>query len=211
MAKGTTKEKRKSSSVGERARKSAKKNGEIAAGKGRRRRTGGNPISDVEMLYRLRIVEAALIDGKRGAEIIEALALEGRVVPYSTVCDYMRRVRDKWEQEDSLLRPLWRERQLRKLHDVAAKLEKGMNWGHWVNVQKLIAQVEGNLAPQKLEVEHHSDPFDGWTIEELRRFVESEGKEIPSRFGETGPELGVSGSDRNPNPGSNGSGKVTFH
>lgn len=150
---------------------------------------GGTSTSDSEQLFRLRVVEQAIIDGKRGGQIREALKDVGRDIPYSTVERYMRRVRDKWAHEDSLLRPIWRERQMRKLHDVADRLERGGHWGHWIACQKLIADLEGNLAPVK--VEHKNvEEFDGWTVEELEAYVASKGQVRPERFVEGGGAAG---------------------
>lgn len=158
-----------------------------ASARSRKGGPGGKRITDAELLYRLRVVEQALIDGKRGGEILDVLKNEhSRDVPYSTVASYMQRVRDKWEQEDAMLRPLWRERQLRKLHDVAATLEGKSEWGNWVKVQRLIADLEGNLAPVKVE-HSQADPFEGWSLDELRRFIDTKGKEVPQRArGESG-------------------------
>lgn len=169
-------------------------------------RSAGGATSDAELLYRLRVVEQAIIDGKRGAQIQEELKNHGRTVPYTTVMGYTRKVRDKWSHEDSLLRPIWRERQMRKLHDVAAILEAGGHWGHWVAVQKLIADLEGNLAPVK--VEHKQvDQFEGWTVEELERYVESGGQFRPSRVAQESGGVGEGGMEWTP-PTHQGSGSV---
>lgn len=182
-------QKKKWKTVTERALESDEKYGSITeVSPGRRPKNGGNykggpggaVTSDAEQLFRLRIVEQAIIDGKRGGQIVEELKKHGRVLTYNTAAMYMRRVRDKWALEDSLLRPIWRERQMRKLHDVAERLERGGYWGHWVSVQKLIADLEGNLAPVK--VEHRQvEEFEGWTVEELETYVESKGQIRPAR------------------------------
>ena len=150
-------------------------------------------VTRTELLYRLRIVEQALVDGKRGAEILAVLAASGRKVSPGTLTRYIRMVRDKWGEEDALMRPIWRERQLRKLHDVAFKLEQSEAWSQWIQAQRLIADIEGNLAPT--QVDHHLsvDPFDEWKLDELERYVQSQGRVIPARFAdgsETTPALG---------------------
>jgi hypothetical protein len=140
-------------------------------------------ISGAEMLHRLRVVEQAIIDGKRGGEIVQHLEEEHKItVAYNTVKKYMARVRDKWESEDAVLRPIWRQRQLTKLHQVALKMENSKAWGPWVSCQRLIADVEGNLQPVKVQ-QMEADPFEGWTTEELRAFVRSEGKIRPKDKG----------------------------
>lgn len=170
--------------VSQRAAKSVEANGEQRKGRGQRVKvpgSGGKSTPDCELLYRLRVVEACLLDGKRGGEIIEELQAHGRTVPVSTVNHYIVRIRDKWEQEDSLVRPIRRERQTRKLHDVARKLEALGAWGHWIAVQKLIADLEGNLAPVKVE-HSKADPFEDWSLDELRSYIESKGESVPERF-----------------------------
>jgi hypothetical protein len=193
VGRSKTPRKKTRTTVTDRARKANAKRGNPTGG--RKKKTGGGPaISDVELLFRLRIVERALIDGQRGAQVVEALAREGRDVPYSTVSQYQRRVRDKWAAEDDQLRPIWRERQMRKLHDIAAKLERQQAWGHWVNVQRLIADVEGNNAPTKVEVTQR-EQFDGWTPKELRAFIASEGETVPERFDARGEQDGARGPE----------------
>lgn len=167
-----------------RAKRSIEVRGEQRPGRGQRVKppgSGGKSLTDAELLFRLRIVEACLLDGKRGGEVIEALKEAGRTVPLSTVNHYIVRIRDKWEQEDSLVRPIRRERQTRKLHDVARKLEALGAWGHWIAVQKLIADLEGNLAPVKVE-HSKADPFEDWSLDELRSYIESKGESVPERF-----------------------------
>jgi hypothetical protein len=168
--------------VGERVEASAEKRGDPIPEKGPRRRRGGGLVpTDAELLFRLRVVEAALLDGKRSGGVMEALKDEGRVVPLSTVNGYILRIRDRWEMEDAMVRPMRRERQTRKLHDVAEKLEALGAWGHWIAVQKLIADLEGNLAPVK--VEHKQvDQFEDWSLVELREYIDSDGEVIPPRL-----------------------------
>lgn len=184
MPKKTTSKKTKPPSVGDRAQKAIAKKGVVTAKNGRRKppKGKGATLSDADLLLRLRIVEQALIDGKRGGQVLEELnAALSLNVPYSTCADYMRRVRDKWELEDSMLRPIWRERQMRKVHEIAKEIEKDRAWGHWISAQRLIADLEGNLAPVKVDVTHR-DQFEDWELDELKRYVKSEGKEIPERF-----------------------------
>lgn len=120
----------------------------------------------------LRLIERFLIMGKRGGQIIEAIHKEhGIMIDPGLFWDYVERIRDKWEREDRLLRPIWRERQLRKLHDVAERLEQKELWQSWIQLQKMIADIEGNYAPIKVEA-RAVDPFEGWTAEELQLFVE---------------------------------------
>lgn len=142
----------------------------------------GGLIPKAERLFRFRLVEASLRNGKRGAEIMEELHSFGRHVSWAQVSEYIADVRYKWEQEDAQLRPIWRERQLRKLHEIARQIEETKAWGHWIRLQELIAKVEGNFAPEKIDVTTHTDEFEGWTVEELKHYVESDGREIPLRF-----------------------------
>ena len=181
--------------VSPRAERETSANGNVPSGRKNRGKvpgSGGPATPDCELLFRMRIVEKCLLDGMRGGEIIEALQAEGRTVPVSTVNHYIVRIRDKWNQEDSLLRPIRRERQTRKLHDVARKLEDAQAWGHWVAVQKLIADLEGNLAPVKVE-HSQADPFEEWSLDELRAYIDSKGQSEPRRLATASGRLGERG------------------
>lgn len=142
----------------------------------------GNKITKAERLFRFRVVEQSMRDGKRGAEIMEDLHAVGRHCLWPMVSEYIADVRYKWEMEDAQLRPIWRERQLRKLHEVSLKLEGPKTWNQWIRVQELIARVEGNLAPEKVDVTTRTDEFEGWSVTELRQYVETDGRFIPERF-----------------------------
>lgn len=140
----------------------------------------GRP-SDAERLFRFRVVEEALRDGKRGSEIMDLLSEKGRKCTWTTVSQYISDVIYKWEMEDAQLRPVWRERQLRKLHNVASLLELRGKWNVWIRVQELIAKIEGNLSPTKIDVSAQDD-FEGWSLDELTRYIQN--NEIPERLRE---------------------------
>jgi len=164
---------------------------------GRHERKRGKRIPDAELLLRMRYVEQALIDGKRGQGVVDFLKEKKINVKYGTVVSYMQRVRDRWEEDDALLRPIWRERQLRKLHDVAYELESMKEWKYWIQVQKLIAHIEGNLAPTQHKVETKTDAFEDWTLQELRDFVDTKGEAMPERALQEGTFVGFTSQDRN--------------
>lgn len=147
-------------------------------------------ITDAEALLRLRIVEQCLVDGKSVGAIMQELEeVHDRKLTYSAVSRYIVKVRDKWAREDALTGPVRRERQLRKLHEIAFRLEGLQAWGHWLGVQKLIADIEGNNAP--LKVEHApAEPFEGWSLKELQTYVESGGKAVPGRLAGGGEATG---------------------
>jgi hypothetical protein len=166
------------------------------AAKSRRGRAtpGGKPISQIELLMRLRVVEEALIAGRFGFEVCEALADAGYSVPERTARDYVRRVRERWEHDAAEERPMLREAMRRRLtRQAVAMLSKldvnKARWSDWVRIMELLARVEGNLAPVQEEIKPLESRFEGWTIEELERFIESDCEEVPERFAARGTLL----------------------
>jgi hypothetical protein len=146
---------------------------------------GGGPnkvaTSRAERLFRLRVVEEAMVEGKRAAEVQEVLAAVGRVVPTRTVADYIRAVRLKWEEEDRIHRKSTRARQLRDLYQTAALMKKSRAWASWVATQKLIADLEGNVPERgQLPDETPAGDFDGWSQEELDSYIVSGGEAEPA-------------------------------
>lgn len=70
--------------------------------------------------------------------------------------------------------------QLRRLHKVAndletelrAKIDSRPTWNVWLGIQKLIAEIEGNFAPEQFEVTKRDD-LEGWTLEELEHYIKT--------------------------------------
>lgn len=143
---------------------------------------GGIKISRAEMLLRIRVVEGLMLRGFLGRDVQRALDKQfGKTIPWYTVQKYIRHVAAMWEEEDALARPYRRARQLRQLHDVADQLMEDKAWREWLETQRLIARIEGNEAPLQHELSVHSK-FEGWTVEELEAYAQSNGKTVPKRF-----------------------------
>lgn len=134
-----------------------------------------------ERLFRLKVVEEAMIKGARGGAIQEALAKVGRVVPQRTITDYIRAIRLKWEEEDKLFSRATRQRQLRNLYLKAESMANGKAWSAWVSCQKLIADLEGNYPKDDGAHLGTAGPedFAGWSETELDQYVESGGEKEP--------------------------------
>jgi len=146
---------------------------------------GGGPnrvqTSRAERLFRLKVVEEAMVSGKRAAAVQEALAKAGRVVPARTVGDYIRAVRLKWEEEDKLHSRSTRQRQLRDLYATAEEMKANRAWASWVSCQKLIADLEGNFPKDDGPTATDApEDFAGWSREELDAYIASGGEAEPS-------------------------------
>lgn len=162
-------------------KRARKKTGNLKGGKPP---AGGGPdrvqTTRAERLFRLRVVEEAMIEGKRAAAVQEALAKVGRAVPARTVTDYIRAVRLKWEEEDKLHSGATRQRQLRDLYETARSMKAAKAWSAWVATQKLIADLEGNFPKDDgLPDGAGSEDFSGWSDEELDAYIESGGVKEP--------------------------------
>lgn len=137
-----------------------------------------NKADAVEMAFRIRIVEECLIAGKRGSEIVEALANAGRVVAKRSVEDYIRKVREKWLKEDQLHAPATRARQLRELYRTIRLMVEDRAWSPYVKAHQLLAQLEGNYPTEETGAQEQGE-FVGWSQTELDRYIESNGRDEP--------------------------------
>ncbi len=155
------------------------------------RKRGGPPTPRAEIILRLRIIEGLMFRGFLGRDIQKALETQFKKrIPWKTVQKYIRHVGAMWEEEDAIARPHRRARQLRQLHDAADELRGNQQWREWIEIQRLIARIEGNLAPTQKDVVIQGK-FDGWTIEELEHYVKTQ--EVPARIrsGEKGSTVGL--------------------
>jgi len=133
-----------------------------------------------------------MLRGFLGRDVQRALEKQfNKTIPWYTVQKYIRHVASMWEEEDALARPYRRARQLRQLHDVADQLMEDKAWKEWLETQRLIARIEGNEAPQQHEFSVRSK-FDGWSVQELETYAQSNGKIVPTRFlpGQQGSAIG---------------------
>lgn len=141
--------------------------------------TGKRDRADaIELAFRMRVVEECLIVGKRGNEIVEALANTGRKIPKRTVEDYIKKCREKWLREDRLHAPATRARQLRELYRTVRLMIEDRAWSSYVAAHKLLAQLEGNFPTEEAGPQEQGD-FVNWSHTELDRYIESNGREEP--------------------------------
>ncbi len=130
-------------------------------------------LADVELLQREIANHMALGTPKAG--ILAALAADskdrpGIEMPPRTLDDYMARVRAQWDEETKAEAPTRRARQLRRLYGhVRTMLNRG-RLNDLANMERLIAQIEGNLAPIKVEETKPSRGWDSLSDDELEAF-----------------------------------------
>lgn len=72
-------------------------------------------------------------------------------IPIGTVDDYIAKVNARWAEEAALTRAETRKRQLRRLYRRLSALKGAGNYREAAELEKLIAKIEGNLAPIKVE------------------------------------------------------------
>lgn len=144
---------------------------------------GGLKRTNVEIMKRRKAVEALLVEGFVSSDIVPALEKKvGKLYPWETLQRDIRFIRGKWEEEDSLLRPLLRGRQRRELYEMARSLKENRP-KVWLRLQELIARIDGTESPAKVEIQE-VDEFSGWSTEELDRYAET--GRVPARmFGQS--------------------------
>lgn len=135
--------------------------------------------ADVELLQQ-RIANLMVV-GTPKAGILAALAagvpaskdspgVPGIAMPPRTLDDYMHRVRAAWDEEGKQEAPTRRARQLRRLYGhIRTMIQRG-RYNDLANMERLIAQVEGNLAPMKVETGPPKRGWDDLTDDELEAF-----------------------------------------
>ncbi len=144
---------------------------------------GGRRTDIAELQLRLRVVEGLMLRGFMGREVQESLrTIYHKDIPWPTVAKYIRHVAKLWEEEDALARPYRRQRQLRQLYMAADDMlqHDPPMYREWLETQRLIARIEGNEAPQRIELDR-ADRFDGWSVEELEHYANT--GETPARLG----------------------------
>ena len=117
-----------------------------------------------ETLRQTAIVEECLVYGRSEAEMIRSIARDGMTVGVNRVRSLKARVHERMKLEGERTRPMTREKQLRRLYaELAdARGEKDPCTGMWkvkphwsavTRIEMLIAQVEGNFEPIKLDID----------------------------------------------------------
>lgn len=126
-------------------------------------------IADVDLLT--REIGNLMVLGTPKAQILAALLKEhGLDMPPRTLDDYMARVRANWDAEMREELPTRKARQTRRLMGhIRTALARG-KLGDVAQLERLVAQIEGNLAPMKIETGPPKRGWDDLTDEELESF-----------------------------------------
>jgi hypothetical protein len=145
---------------------------ELTTAKYKGKPPGGKRPTAAEQERRFQAVRAAMVMGYSKGEILAALQQAGLgTMPERTLDDYMKRVRDAWKAEFAAEWATRRERQLRAIQSHIVKAVAVGKWDAVGTLERLKAQIEGNLAPVVFE---QKQPGRGWDqlkddeLEELR-------------------------------------------
>lgn len=138
---------------------------------------GGRRRPDVQVMDIQAKVELLLLYGATGAEIKSALRQNGAEVSERSIDDYSRRIRDVWVAEEASARTTARQRQLARLYRQVRTLQTENKHDEVHKREKLIAKIEGNLAPVQVEVKKSS--WDDLTPEQLDFMAKNGGKLPP--------------------------------
>jgi len=103
---------------------------------------GGKRISKAEKLRRQHRVEQLMLLGTSRKELVHCMGVEFRCRP-RTVDDYIAAVRQTWAEAAAARRPHERELALRRIENLAKKLEETGAWGPRVALERLRADVCG--------------------------------------------------------------------
>lgn len=136
-------------------------------------------LADVDQLT--REIGNLMVLGVNKAGILAALAkgepatkdkpaVPGIEMPPRTLDDYMARVRASWDEEAKSEAPTRKARQMRRLNGHLRTMLARGRFNDVVNLERLIAQIEGNLAPMKVETGPPKRGWDDLTDEELEQF-----------------------------------------
>lgn len=108
---------------------------------------GGKRRPEHEIEARMKIIRNAMALGASKDEIHAALDKEGMTLPQRTLDQYMHNVRAEWDAQVKEEWPTRRARQLRRLHGQVQYLMSKGRVKDVAPIERLIAQIEGNLAP----------------------------------------------------------------
>lgn len=139
---------------------------------------GGPRRSGSEVANIQNQVETLMLYGVSGPEILKALAKAGVELSERTLDDYCRRVREGWTREAAAARTTARERQLNRLYAQVRELQLAKDHDEVHKREKLIARIEGNLAPVTVEVVEKST-WEDLTPEQLKYISDNGGKLPP--------------------------------
>jgi hypothetical protein len=123
------------------------------------------------------IVEKAMTYGVGRTELLR-LMLQEHKLPERTTEEYMARVRAMWKSETEDERPERKARQLRRLYRQLMELQDRREYAEVAKRERLIAEIEGNLAPEEIEIVRRV----GWqdmSPEQVKFIIENRGKKLP--------------------------------
>lgn len=142
---------------------------------------GGKRPTEAEKQKRFEAVRAAMVSGYGKAEILAALEGAGLgAMPERTLDDYMKRVRDSWQVEFAAAWATRRERALRRNYGHIAAAREAKDWPAVAAFERLVAQMEGTLAPIQIEAVKRRG-WDTLTEDEIAYMREHEGRLPPGR------------------------------
>lgn len=115
-----------------------------------RRKPFGNPTSQAEIMRRMDYVEELITQGvtTRG---IRQLCMDKWSISSITVDRYIARVREQWIEARESERAYDVETTIARLTRAARKLEAKRAWSPWMQAEKMLIEVKGVNAPQKVD------------------------------------------------------------
>lgn len=141
---------------------------------------GKRPTADQQQ-RRFDAVRAAMVAGYGKAEILAALEQAGLgAMPERTLDDYMKRVRDSWQTEFAAAWATRRERALRRNYGHIAAAKEAKDWHAVAAFERLVAQMEGTMAPIQIEAVQRRG-WDTLTEQELAYMKTNPGRLPPGR------------------------------
>lgn len=114
----------------------------------------------------MKIIRSSMALAASKDEIMAALAKESMPLPQRTLDKYMHDVRAEWEEQ---VREEWETRRPRQLRRLQGQIQYLMARGKVKDVaplERLVAQIEGNLAPIVIE-DNRGKGWDELTDEEI--------------------------------------------
>ena len=111
-------------------------------------------MSKAEYALRLDLADRMLRDGRSRADVVKAMRAEFGSSTRAADA-YMRRTRDRWTSESAATRPTDRDATIARLEHLSGKAEKRGAFAAAVGAERLLADVRGVRAPERVEV--HAD------------------------------------------------------
>jgi hypothetical protein len=126
-----------------------------------------SPVSVVR--ERLELVEDLMAQGYSRTQVARKLGLKQR-----TTDRYRAVITARWHQRYEEERPQQMERMLGRLERLARKMEVAGAWGPRAQVERLMADIRGVRAPEKLQVQAQVVSIDGATTIGLSKLTDTQ-------------------------------------